>query len=70
MERFMKTVRTVRLDCLDSVCVCLVRFIGTRNFFSSFTNEAGVYTPEQQGAVLSWMPTASKQEEEAKRCSG
>lgn len=32
-------MKTVWYDCLSSVCMCRVQFIGMHNFFSSFTNE-------------------------------
>ena len=42
MKQFMRNVRTVRVDCLGTVCVCRVWFIGKHNFFFSFTNRAGL----------------------------
>ena len=61
MERFMKTVQTIRFNCL--------RF-GLVAFGSlACATKQSMYTLEQQVAVLSWMPTASKQQEETKWCS-
>ena len=40
MEQFIKKIHPVRYTCHGSGRVCTVQFIGTRNFFFSFTNEA------------------------------